>query len=460
MTAREAVALLKARKVSPNELITASLARTAQVDATVNALPTLCEDRARAAAAKVDPDSLLAGLPFGVKDLNPVAGVRTTWGTRAFADHVPTTTDPVIARIERRGGIVTGKTNTPEMGAGANTFNAVFGPTFNAWDTRLNAGGSSGGAAVSLATGQAWLSHGSDLGGSLRTPASFNGIVGLRPSPGIVGSGSAADTFNPMPVDGPMARTVADVALFLDAMAGFDPISPLSYPAPETSYLATCLADPGPVRIAFSPDLNGLGPVTSEVADVLRRGMETVQGPGIHVVEETPDIRDIDRTFRTLRALGFWTSARITPDHVTRHYKPTLQQNIAEGRALTVDEVAEALVARTKAYEVMRDFLARFDVLALPVNGIAPGPQEQEFPPEIAGVPSRDYLDWLRFAFVATLCGLPALSLPIGFTPSGMPLGIQLIGPPRGEGRLLQIARVLEERLDLRLVPIDPIVKP
>ncbi|MDJ0822261.1 MAG: amidase family protein [Paracoccaceae bacterium] len=456
LSARDVVALLKAGKVSSAELVEASLTRISQTSPAINAMVTPCPDRARETAAKADPDSLLAGLPIGIKDLTPVAGVRTTWGTKAFAEFIPDTSDPLVERLEARGGVVVGKTNTPEMGAGANTFNAVFGMTRNPWNTAMNAAGSSGGAAAGLATGEVWLSHGSDLGGSLRTPASFCGIVGLRPSPGVAGGGPAKEGFDPMPVQGPMARNVPDCALMLDAMAGFDPVWPISRPAPESPYLTTCLADPGAFRIAFSADLDGLGPVTPEMDSALRNGLSQIDIPGCEIVEDTPEIDGLESCFRTLRALGFWAGARQTPDEVTRHFKPTLQQNIAEGRALQVDDIATALTTRSQLYDSMRGFFQRYDVLACPVSGIGPLPVEIEYPPEINGIPSRDYLDWLRFAFLATVCSLPALSLPIGFDAKGMPVGVQLIGPPRGEGRLLQIARVIEESLALPLGPIDP----
>lgn len=254
--AHEVVAMLKAGEVSPADLIDAALSRIAKVEPVVNATVTLCEERARAAVldpAQADHPGWLAGLPLGIKDLTPVEGVRTTWGSLGFRDFVPEDSHPLVKRLESRGGVVLGKTNTPEMGAGANTFNAVFGRTRNPWDTSRNAGGSSGGAAVSLATGELWLSHGSDLAGSLRTPAAFCGVVGFRPSPGLVSPGPAGNRFHPEAVQGPMARSVRDCALFLDAMAGFDPAWAISFPPPEEPYQQAVLRADEKVRIAFSP---------------------------------------------------------------------------------------------------------------------------------------------------------------------------------------------------------------
>lgn len=457
LPARDAVALLRKREISPSDLVEASLARIAQTSPVINAMVTPCPDRARAAAEKKGRETALAGLPVGIKDLTPVAGVRTTWGTPALADFVPEASDPLVTRLEARGAVVIGKTNTPEMGAGANTFNPVFGATRNPWDSRMNAGGSSGGAAAGLAAGEVWLSQGSDLGGSLRTPASFCGIVGLRPSPGVAGGAGGPDGFNPFGVEGPMARDVADVALFLDAMAGYDPVWPISYPPPATGYLAACLSDPGPLRIAFSPDLGGLAPVEPGMAAILRKAVQSLEGPGVEIAEDTPKLPGLEHCFRTFRGLGMWTGYRQTPRRVSDRYKPALRANIEQGRKLTVDDIAEATAIRSRLYATMKAHFDRFDLLACPVTGIAPLPVETEYPPEVAGVPSTDYLDWLRFAFLATVCGLPALSLPVGFTEHGLPVGLQLIGPPRGEARLLQAARHLEETLALSARPIDPV---
>ncbi|GAA4225476.1 amidase [Sagittula marina] len=453
LSACDAVKALRAGEVSASELVAASLTRINQTSPAINAMVTPCPERANTAAQRLDQTSLLAGLPIGIKDLTPVAGVRTTWGSAAFADHVPERSDPLVTRLEARGAIVMGKTNTPEMGAGANTFNAVFGATRNPWDTRMNAGGSSGGAAAGLAVGEVWLSHGSDFGGSLRTPASYCGVVGLRPTPGRVASGGGADSFDPFGVEGPMARSVSDVALFLDAMTGFDPLDPLSYPG--DGFLDACQRDAGPVRVAFSDDLGQL-PVTAEIRDVLTGALTRVQASDLTVTEHRPKLPGLEHAFRTLRGVSMWTKAQVTPKRVSDHFKPTLAANIAQGGTLTVDDIAQANITRARSYASMMDLFATHDVLACPVTGLAPLPVEIEYPTEIAGHPARDYLDWLGFAFLATLTGLPALSLPVGFTPSGLPVGLQLIGPPRGEARLLQIARRLEQALALSATPIDP----
>ena len=460
MSALEVVGLLKRGEISPDEALNAALTRIREVERQVNAIPTLDERRARRAAARVSREAPLAGLPIAIKDLTPVAGMRTTWGTPALADHVPDVSDPLVTHLEAQGAVVIGKTNTPEMGAGGNTFNAVFGPTLNAWDTRLNAGGSSGGAAVALATGELWLAHGSDHGGSLRTPAAFNGVAGLRPSPGRVVSGPGEAAFAQEGVQGPMARSVADLALLLDAMAGFDPVSPLSFPSRSGEFqTAVARADKGqgpPPRIAFAPDLGGFAPVEPEMAAALAAGLEKVAAAGARVEEVRPDLPYLERTYHALRGRMWATMARRLPDRVRRQFKPVLAENIRFGEALSMGEMADAELDRSVIYANMRALLSDFDVLACPVTGCMPRPQSEEWVREVAGQPHPGYMDWLRFAFLATVTGLPAMSVPLGPGPRGLPVGLQLIGRPRGEAGLLAVARHVEMAVGGPLGPIDP----
>lgn len=449
LSASEVVTLLRRGEVSPAECLAASNARVAQTEPAINAMVMPCPDRAeeRIEAGLIGDTNhpgWLAGLPLGIKDLNNVSGVVTSFGTPAFADVVASESDPIVARIEARGGLVVGKTNTPEMGAGANTFNAVYGRTRNPYDTSRNAGGSSGGAAASLATGQTWLSHGSDLAGSLRTPAAYCGIVGLRPTPGRVPGGAGADLYNLESVSGPMARSVRDCALFLDAMAGFDPMSPISYPAPDQPFQeAVDQATPN-VRIAFSADLNGLTHVSHEMDAHLRAALEIVATQGATVEEACPDLTGLDPIYRTLRAM-VWAAGpgRMAPD-IQAHFKQTLADNIEVGRQLSVEDVYDARIGRSRLYRNMAEFLTRYDVLACPVVGLMPGPVEVEYPTEIDGKPLTDYIEWLKFSYLSTATSLPSLSVPVGVNSDGMPVGLQLIGPPRGEARLLQVARAIE----------------
>ena len=464
LPARSVVAMLKSGEITAADALDAAFDRLAQVEPMVNATPTICEDRARAVAANlptVDPGQpgALAGLPIAIKDLNLVKGVRCTFGNLAMKDFIPDESDPLVTRLERRGGIVVGKTNTPEFGAGGNTFNDVFGYTRNPWDTRKNAGGSSGGAAASLATGEVWLSHGSDLAGSLRTPAAYCGVVGMRATPGRAGGGPAATGFMGEGISGPTARDVRDTALFLDAMSGYDPIWPLSIEAPAVSFQEDVERANASVRIAFSEDQNGFAPVEPEIRQILRDAMALVERAGGTVETDCPDLPDLESTYVALRGQHYGAITAYLPDAVRAHFKPTLQANIAIGVHQPAAAIYAAQRNRTALYHIMRRFLETYDVLAIPVVGLEPGLVEVEYPPFVDGVAIGDYVEWLRFSYLAVVTSLPSLSMPVGFTASGMPVGIQLIGPPRGDARLLQVARAVEDAVGFPVGPIDPVVK-
>ncbi len=462
--AHEVVALLGKREVSPSQLLDASLARISQVEEAVNAIPTVCAARARDTLADLadrekkhgKEPGWLGGLTIGIKDLTQVAGVRTTFGTRGFLNNVPEKSDPLVLLLEARGGTVVGKTNTPEMGAGGNTFNEVFGATRNPWDIRMNAGGSSGGSAVSLATGEVWLSHGSDLAGSLRTPAAYCGIVGLRPSPGRAGGGPPTLGFHTEGVQGPMARSVTDCALFLDTMSGFNPLSPISIEAPASPFSIAVTTPLHKARVAWAPDLNGFAPIEAEIQEVLEGSLRRFATNGAKVALDCPEISSLAPTYRVLRAMTWAALAGRLPADIQRHFKQALRENIEVDRNLSLDDVYDAPIDRTIIFNNLARFLEDFDVLATAVVGLRAQPVEVEYPTQVAGRPVEDYFDWLKFSFLATTAGLPAISMPAGFTRDGMPVGIQLIGPHRGEAKLLQAARACELALELPKFPIDP----
>lgn len=465
LTAHQMVGLLKSGEISPAEALNASVTRIEQVEPAVNATPTVCRERAeksldtlgqREAEVSGEP-GWLAGLPIAIKDLTPVAGVRTTWCTPGLKDFVPNESAPLVERLEQRGGTIIGKTNSPELGAGGNTFNSVFGVTRNPWNVSKNAGGSSGGAAVSLATGEVWLSHGSDLAGSLRTPAAYCGVVGLRPTPGRAGGGPAPTAFEIEGVQGPMARNVLDCALFLDAMAGFDPREPISLEAPAQSFQDAVLADRAKPRIAYSADLNGFASVEPEIDAIMRTGLKKAESDGAEVDEACPPLDGLERTYLTLRGMLYGAVNARFPEEIQQHFKATLKENIAFGKQLDIEDVYDAQRNRTTLYHAMRVFLNDFDVLACPVVGLEPGPVEEEYPDNVNGVAVNDYVDWLKFSFLSTTTSLPSVSIPIGFTKSRMPVGIQLIGPPRGEAKLLSVAGFIERSVGMAdQLPIDP----
>jgi amidase len=455
------VDLLRRQAISPHDLLDAVERRIAAVDPHVNALPTRCFDRARAHADKVlgKPEGergLLAGLPVPIKDLTDVAGVRTTYGSPIFKDHVPDRSDILVETLEGRGAIVYAMSNTPEFGAGANTFNEVFGATRNPWDLSRSAAGSSGGAAVALATGMAWLAHGSDLGGSLRNPASFCGVVGMRPSIGRVARTPAAKIDRTLSVNGPMARTVEDVALLLDAMAGEHPADPLSLPAPATSFLTAARSGWRPKRVAYSATL-GVTPIDPEIAATARRAAERFADAGAVVEEAHPDMSGVHNCFHVLRAYDYAVSkAELLRTHRDL-LKPEVVWNIEKGLKLTMDDLERAEAQRVALAARALAFFETYDLLVSPATIVPPFPVEQRYVTECGGVKFDNYLDWLAIAYAITMVCCPALSLPCGFTAAGLPVGLQIAGPPRSDARVLAAAKALEDILGLRgVTPIDP----
>jgi len=473
MTARQAVAALKNREVTPAELIDAAAKRIAAVEPLVNALPTLCLDRARAfvetlVAPDPAPPGYLYGLPIAIKDLVEVKGVRTTWGSRVFDKHVSARSGYSVERLEANGAAIIAKSNTPEFGAGAQTFNDVFGTTTNPWNTALTPAGSSGGSAVAVATGEVWLADGSDLGGSLRTPASFTSTVGLRPSPGRVAAGPKALPFDTMSVYGPMARNVADCALMLDAMAGFDPRDPISFAAPPTSFVdsvdraLTAGVLPsrfaGGCRIGWTPDL-GICPVDPEVVEICAQAVQRLAKLGAHVSDDAPDFSGAEEAFQVLRAANFAASVWPRIEGKTELVKQEVIWNAEKGLKLTGVEVARANQLRGEIYNRLSAFFETHDFLCLPTAVSPPFDHRKRYLDEIGGRKFDTYISWIVITFAITLTGAPALSIPAGFTKSGLPVGLQIVGRPRAEAELLALSAILEADLGLAArLPIDPIV--
>ena len=463
MTATEVAARLAAGDVSPVELVDAAAARIEAVNPAVNALPILCLDEARDRAVDMTdhPPPVLErgplwGIPIAVKDYNDLAGVRTTYGSPIFADNVARRSDATVARLEASGAIPIGKSNVPEW-AGAHTFNPVFGHTRNPWNGMRSAGGSSGGSGVALATGMVWLATGNDLGGSLRVPASFNGVVGLRPSPGRVPRSSRLPAFDTLWVEGPMGRNVADVALMLDGGSGRSPEDPLSFDSAGPS-LSQALNDPtaAPRRVAFSPDL-GVVPMEPEVAEICAAAAQGFAATGAEVRHDTPDFSGVIEAFQTLRAVLI---AVMMEDLLKTHREqiaPEIIWNIEKGLAVSNAELLEAERVRWRLAKEVTAFFERYDLLLCPTVSVPPFPMEQRYVETIAGQPTRTYIDWIAITFAVTMTACPALSLPVGYTGSGLPVGLQVIGPPRAEAELVRACRHMEAELGLAsAVPIDP----
>jgi amidase len=452
---------LRRGEVSPLDLLDALEARIGEVDVHVNALPTLCFERARGHAKALmqgtaSERGVLAGLPVPIKDLTDVAGVRSTQGSPIYKDRIPDHSDILVERLEQNGGVIYAKSNTPEFGAGANTFNEVFGATRNPWDTSKSAAGSSGGAAVALATGMAWLAQGSDMGGSLRNPASFCGVVGLRPSIGRVAHSPKFGINRTLGVQGPMARNIEDLALFLDAMSGEHPADPLSLPMLPTSFLSSARSGRKPKRVAYSADL-GITPVDPEVAALTRKAAARFAEAGVIVEDAHPDLSEAHDCFHVLRAFDFAISKAELLRTKRDLLKPEVIWNIEKGLELSVEQIARAEAQRLAMTERTRAFFESYDLLLTPATIVPPFPVEHRYVAECGGQKFDNYIQWLGIVYAITLACCPALSMPCGFTASGLPVGLQLVGPPRGEAPLLAGARVLEDILGLRdIAPIDP----
>src|SRR5712664_573136 len=421
---------LNSGEVTPLDLLDVLEQRIADVDGKVNALPTLCFDRARLHAKElmkkpVGGRGLLAGMPVPIKDLMNVEGVKTTQGSPIYKDNIPARSDLLVEHLENNGGVIYAKSNTPEFGAGANTFNEVFGVTRNPWDVSRSAAGSCG-------------------------------IVGMRPSIGRVARTPIAAIDRNLGVQGPMARNVEDLALLLDAMSGEHPADPLSLPALPASFLSAARSGKGPKRIAYSPDL-GITPVDPEVAAITRKAAARFAEAGAIVEEAHPDLLEAHECFHVLRAFDFAISKAALLRSKREVLKPEVIWNIEEGLKLTVEQLERAEAQRVAMTARTLEFFATYDLLLTPATIVAPFPVENRYVAECAGKKFDNYVEWLGIVYAITLVCCPALSLPCGFTASGLPVGLQMAAPPRGEAQLLAGARLLEDVLGVRgTAPIDP----
>ncbi|CAN5434882.1 amidase [soil metagenome] len=451
-TARDLARAIRSREVSAREVVQAHLAQIERYNPAVNAIVSLDGDRALSAAETADrrlAEGLevgpLHGLPVAHKDTHLTAGIATTFGSPVHADFVPGTDELIIERLHGAGIVSTGKTNVPEFAAGSHTFNPVFGTTGNAYDPTRSAGGSSGGAAVALACGFQPLADGSDMGGSLRNPAAWNNVVGLRPSPGRVPTYPASAGWATMGVQGPMARTVADAALMLSVIAGPDPRSPISLETPGSTFDTDLERDLTGLRLAWSPDLGGEFAVDTEILDVLTHSVATFEQAGAVIEPAAPNMSGADEVFRTLRAWQFQlTHATLMRQHGDQ-VKASLADNIAQGQALSGPDVGRAEVLHTALFHRVREFFQTYDALLMPVTQVSPFPIEQEYPTEIDGVEQPDYLAWMRAAYLISATGSPALSVPAGFTANGLPVGLQIVGPHRADVFVLQLGHTFEQ---------------
>jgi len=455
--ARALASLLQAREISAVEVMRAFIAQVERVNPVVNAIVTFLPEQALEEARRLDgsraPRGMLAGLPIAYKDMIATRGIRTTYGSPIFADHVPAEDALVVERLRAAGAITLGKTNTPEFAAGSQTFNPVFGATRNPWDLDKTCGGSSGGAAVAVACGMLPFADGSDLGGSLRNPGNFNSVVGLRPTPGRVPAHPATDAWATLAVLGPIARSVDDCAFLLAAMAGRDDRSPVSITEDGSAFARPLDRDLRGVRVAWWPCAgNRLAgdeaiPVDARVVEVLQAQRRVLESLGCEVEDAWPDLRDAGEVFHVLRALGFVQRyGALLREHRAR-MKDTVVWNIEQGLAMDLPRVARAMALRSEIFQRMRSFMSRYEFLCMPVNQVPPFPVTQPYVDEIAGVKLASYIDWMKTCYCITVTSHPAISVPAGFTRDHppLPVGLQIVGRYRDDFGVLQLAHAFEQ---------------
>ena len=455
-SATELARLVRAREISALELIEATLAQIERVNPAVNAIVTPNERAlhdARAIDARLargEDVGPLAGLPVGIKDVTQVAGLRTTFGSPLFSDHVPDEDALVVQRLRAAGAVIIGKTNCPEFAAGGNTFNDVFGRTRNPWDLTRSAGGSTGGGAAAVATGMIALAEGTDLGGSLRIPASFCGVVGLRPSPGLVPTHPSDYVWDTLQVTGPMARTAEDVALMLQAICGASDLAPLAQPTAGRDFPgAVRRGPPRATRATYVADIAGIG-VDPTISSACREAAFCLTRAEFIPSEEALDLAFARDAFLALR--GYWFLALLYSRlELLEKFGPNVANNVRSGLAADPKNLGAAEEVRGRLWHIFRDLFRRTDYLLTPSMAVPPFPVEQNYPDSIAGKPMRTYVDWIAPTFVLSLTGLPVASVPCGLDPNGYPVGLQIVGRPRDEEGVLAVAALIQQ-----LIPIGP----
>ncbi len=451
MTAQDLAHRIRNRDISAVEVMQAHLDQIERVNPLVNAIVTFLPERAMEGARAADTALAcgeeigpLHGLPIAHKDTLATKGIRTTQGSPIYRDAVPEENALIVERLHQAGAIPTGKTNVPEFGAGSQTFNTVFGTTLNPYDLSTTPGGSSGGAAVALATGMQPIADGSDLGGSLRNPGGYCNVVGFRPSPGRVPKINTRSAWFDMTVNGPLARTVGDVALMLSAIAGPDPRSPISLDDPGSTFARPLGRDFRGVRVAWSRDLGGL-PIDPRTTAVLESQRGVFADLGIDLVEADPDLSGADEVFHTYRAWDFEISYGELLDHHRDQLKDTVIWNVEQGRALSGPDLGRAARLRSDIYRRAHDFFAAYEFLLLPVSQVPPFPADIPYPTEVDGTPMQTYIDWMRTCSRITVTAHPAISVPAGLTPEGLPVGLQIVGRTRDDWGVLQLAHAFEQ---------------
>lgn len=450
--ARNIAALIQSKQLSVREVVEAHLKQIEAINPKVNAIVSLDAEAALEEAdrrdeqlAKNERVGRLHGIPIAIKDTHHAKGFPTTYGSTVFKDYYPDRDEILVERLRAAGAIIIGKTNVPEFAAGAHTFNNVFGVTRNPYNLNRTAGGSSGGAAVAVATGMIPLADGSDFGGSCRFPAAFNNVVGLRTSPGRVPIEEKKALYSPLNVHGPIARTVEDVAFMLSVIAGPDVRSPLSIEESGDMFLSPLEIDMRGLKIAWSSDLGGSLLVDRDVKETFEKQVKIFADLGCHLEEDWPDLSDANYVFQTLRAFEMELTYADILDRHEAELKPSFVWNLKKGRELKGTDIGKAERIRQQLYHRVRAFFEKYDAFVLPVSQVPPFPIEWEYPQHINGVKVENYIDWVRSCSDISALGTPALSVPAGFTPDGLPFGMQIVGPYRGDFKVLQIGYAFEQ---------------
>ena len=456
--ASDLISLIHKKEISPEEVLNSNLDRIDEVNSSVNAVVTLCAERARK-KLKDKPkkiNSCLAQLPVLIKDTTEVAGVKTTYGSKLYENNISKKSDILVTNIESNGGVILGKTNTPELAAGSNTFNDIFGTTKNPWNLSLSAGGSSGGSAAALASGMAWFATGSDLGGSLRNPASWNGVVGLRPTSGLVSHGPTSNPFNILGLSGPMARNINDLSIFLDAIVKYNPLDPLSVKRSVKSYHKSLNEESNQsFKIAVTEDF-GLFPCSSEIKEMTGNTSRLISSLGHEVDNSYPSMQEAEESFQILRAYMFFsTYGFLLSDH--RNVKKEIIWNIEKGKRLKVTDIVKAENIRVKLYQNISNFFSDYDFLVCPSSSVVPFTHQIRWVKKINNKVFDNYVSWLMICGCLSLVNCPCLALPTSIAKNGAPIGIQIIAPPYQEEKLLNFAKSIEKEINIsELLPIDP----
>ncbi len=459
LSAKEVLSLLEKKDVSPSEVLDSSINRIHHVNPHINAVVTLCDKRARKHIKDncSFKNTILKKMPVLIKDMTEVQGVKTTYGSMLYKNYVPDKSDLLVSNIEQNGGVILGKTNTPEFAAGSNTYNDVFGVTKNPWNLKLSAGGSSGGSGAALASGMSWFSSGSDLGGSLRNPASWNGVVGLRPTPGLIAHGPSKMPFNSLSLNGPMARNIDDLSIFLDSMVSYNLSDPLSIKGIKKQNYSRAIETP--INTSYKvgiTDSFGIFPCCNEIQNMIRDTSKLINLLGHNIENTFPSMDESEEAFHIFRAFIFYYTYGYLLDH-HKNVKKDIIWNIEKGKSLNIADFVRAENIRTRLYENISQFFKDFDFLICPSSSVVPFSFETNWVKKINNKEFDNYVSWLMICGCLSLINCPSVALPTSIAKNGAPIGVQIIAPPYEEAKLLNFAKSIENEINIsKIIPIDP----